>query len=462
MTIRSLRTGGKALVFLAIVLIIIITLHIANVEPVPLPRWRGERLHTGSPLKALSDIASDAPPCQSLAGTDGIVVVMRTGATEIKHKLPVHFNTTFACYPDTLIFSDYAEDFDGHQVYDALEDVNEGVKQSNMDFEHYRRIQRLGREGLDDDELHGESWESGAVGKNENPGWRLDKWKFLPMIVRTLELRPEARWYVFVEPDSYVVWSNMVQWLHTQDPEKASYYGSEVQIGQDIFAHGGSAFVMSRPAMTLGAEVYQNNRNEWHERTANHWAGDCILGTALKMAGVPLTWSWPMFQGGIPTEMNWAEKKADKRLWCTPALSYHHFEASDIRRMWDFEQRHIQALKKSGTRPWYRRKDTVLHHRDVFNDYILPNVTAARSDWTNMSPDAVENSAGMTIEECQAVCEVKSACLQFSMDAVACSTSDQVKLGQPAKDVQSGWNVEGINKWASSLGSCPTKGGWTV
>ncbi len=188
-----------------------------------------------------------ALPCQRLPGAEDVVVIMRTGATEIQDKLPMHFNTTFRCYRDTLIFSDYEEVFQGHQVHDVLRSMDETVKRENNDFELYRRLLQYGRSSLREDELSGTaSFEGSKSGKGDNPGWKLDKWKFLPMMNETLQLRPDKKWYIFVESDSYPVWSNILQWLERLDPSKPHYYGSEVQIGPDIFAHGGSVFVLSK------------------------------------------------------------------------------------------------------------------------------------------------------------------------------------------------------------------------
>lgn len=125
----------------------------------------------------------------------------------------------------------------------------------------------------------------------------LRRWKFLPMLNATYEMYPNMNWYVFVEPDTYVVWSNMLQWLSTMDPSKPAYFGSEVMIGDDIFAHGGSAFVLSSAALKIGAESYRQHTRDLWDYTGGHWAGDCVLGVTLHDAGVDLTWSWPMFQG---------------------------------------------------------------------------------------------------------------------------------------------------------------------
>lgn len=125
------------------------------------------------------------------------------------------------------------------------------------------------------------------------------------MINATVAMYPDMKWYVFVEPDTYLVWSNLLKWLSGLDSTKPYYFGSEVQIGDDIFAHGGSAFVLSKPAMEMGASRYRQHSRDLWDFTANHWAGDCVLGRVLHDAGVELTWSWPMFQGGNPALMQW-------------------------------------------------------------------------------------------------------------------------------------------------------------
>lgn len=129
-------------------------------------------------LDAEETTSSNSPdlPCQSLTGADDVLVIMRTGATELADKLPVHLDTTFKCYKNLLIFSDYAETYQGHQIHDVLVDVAEDIKTTHEDFTHYQHVLQVGREHLSASELSGNvSWESGPVGKTENAGWRLDK-----------------------------------------------------------------------------------------------------------------------------------------------------------------------------------------------------------------------------------------------------------------------------------------------
>ncbi|PIB01431.1 hypothetical protein CB0940_01793 [Cercospora beticola] len=400
-------------------------------------------------------------PCQGLTGGDDVLVVMRTGATEVKDKLPVHLNTTFQCYKHLAIFSDYAETFEGYQIHDVLADIAEDIKTTHEDFSHYQHVLQVGRENLATEELSGKvSLESGPVGKNDNAGWRLDKWKFLPMLNATYEMYPNMNWYVFVEPDTYVVWSNMLQWLSTMDPSKPAYFGSEVMIGDDIFAHGGSAFVLSSAALKIGAESYRQHTRDLWDYTGGHWAGDCVLGVTLHDAGVDLTWSWPMFQGGNPSLMDWTEDKGeDRRLWCLPALSYHHLNPDEKRHLFEFEQDWIKKHHLGSI--WKDSSEQILHHRDLYKTYVRPQLESEKQDWNNFPETTLTE---MTFHECREHCERDSTCIQYAVDAEGrCAIGTQFRLGQAQTGVHSGWIVERVDMWAANLDDyCSGKNSWTV
>lgn len=131
--------------------------------------------------------------CQNLPGADEVLVIMKTGSTELEARLPVQLSTTLQCFPNLMLFSDSAEVFQGHTIIDALESVSPSSKNNNADFELYRRLRAHGRESLALDELHGmpnEATQESRTGNAENPGWKLDKWKNLPMVNRTLHEYP--------------------------------------------------------------------------------------------------------------------------------------------------------------------------------------------------------------------------------------------------------------------------------
>jgi hypothetical protein len=236
-------------------------------------------------------------PCKSLPGADDTVVILKTGSTELQDKLPIHLETTLRCYPNYLIFSDHAEKYQGETIIDALSDVDPIFKTAHEDFALYRQLQKGGRSSLNPSDLSGPAsyTQDGTGGKPTNPGWRLDKWKFLPMIRETLHRYPDKQWFVFVETDTYIFWSTLLSYLSALDATQHHYIGAQSEIGDVIFAHGGSGFALSRPALEAAVTLYVENKADLETFTASHWAGDCVLGKALFDSGTNLTWAWPMW-----------------------------------------------------------------------------------------------------------------------------------------------------------------------
>ena len=126
-------------------------------------------------------------PCRDLPGADDVVVVMKTGVTQLEDKLPVHLETTMKCYSDYVIFSDHEELYQGYEIRDVLANVDPILQQEHEDFELYRRVKAVGREGLDPADLTGTSSSRTTTPdqKHTISGWVLDKWKFLPMLNET-------------------------------------------------------------------------------------------------------------------------------------------------------------------------------------------------------------------------------------------------------------------------------------
>jgi hypothetical protein len=477
-TTTASRATPKAIALMVVGMTLLLAVHLCYTYPSlaswKIPTTQGTEVTQNATAVPSAPLIEDELPCKKLEGGEDVLVVMRTGATEIKDKLPAHLDTTFQCYKDYIVLSDYEEDFEGHHVHDLLANVEDDVKENHPDFALWRRLRANGRESLDNSELSGAiSQESGSVGKTANEGWKLDKWKFLPMAMRTLELYPEKKWYVFVEPDTYLVWSNLLDWLHRLDPTEPLYYGSEVQIDKDIFAHGGSSFVISNPALQKAAKLYQENAADWHTLTSAHWAGDCILGKALAETGTPLTWSWPMFQGGNPHTMDFKETKPGGRnLWCAPAISYHHLSPSEIESLFAFEQDWLRATQShkessgvaSGYISWRQHERNRIHHQDVFRSYVLPSTAAGdRSGWSNLSPDLRAGTQNSTLSECRKMCEESHGCVQYALADMGCFFSQDGKMGRAAKGVQAGWLEDRMRASADEHGVCEKKVvGWTV
>jgi hypothetical protein len=362
-----------------------------------------------------------------------VLVVLRTGATEALEKLPVHLETTLRCVPNSVIYSDYEETIDGHHVYDVFDEISEDFKSTVPDFEYYNRIKSKGRKGLIKETHTG----SGAAGSLDNPGWKLDKFKFLPMVDKALRHSPNSKWFVFVEPDTYLMWGNMLEYLSKFDSQTPLYIGRPMLIGEVLFAHGGSGFAMSVAAMKKVLEHWKSNRAEYDEYTIKEWAGDMVLGKILADVDIKLKWALPHLQGDPVSTFYQNDSSYNRQAWCYPALTHHHMRPTEIRSLWEFEQE------------WQRTNDSPLRHGDVFKDYLLPIMTKKREGWDNycvFNPDYNQEAwssngevvdspfrkANESFEACRIACESKVDCVQFSYGLSGCLVSNEARLGRKA------------------------------
>lgn len=365
------------------------------------------------------------------------MVILKTGATESLEKVPIHLRTTLQCVPHFAVFSDYEETINGVRTYDVLQNVSSEIKDREPEFGIYRRLQEVGREGLTQAEW-GDN-RNGPLGKLNNPGWKLDKWKFLPMIDGALDLMPDAKWYVFLEADTYVVWPNLVNWLAQLHHEHNYYLGSPMQIGEVLFGYGGAGIVLSSHTMKLLSQYRSRAQTELEEVTAVEWAGDCALARALKGVHVDLTWAWPMMMTSRPWEIDYFSEGYGRQPWCYPAISYHHMASDDIQEMWDFEG----AFFASG-------KNSLLLHADVYQRLIYNDSFDALQDWDNMSGVKVDFALGTipSVETCADVCARNEECLQYSFDSKTgvCKHASTTLAGAASDGISSGWIRTRVSK----------------
>lgn len=378
---------------------------------------------------------------------DGVFVVLKTGATEALEKVPIHLRTTLQCVPQFAVFSDYEEDIEGVRTYNVLSNVTEQTMRREPEFEIYHHLQQVGRSGLTDDDFG--SHTNGPFGKVDNPGWKLDKWKFLPMIDAALEVRPKAKWFVFLEADTYIVWQNLVNWLAHLDHTQNHYLGSPMQIGEMLFGYGGAGIVLSQQAMQKLHSHRIENQEELEVMTAGEWAGDCALARALDEVHIPLTWAWPMMMTSRPWEVDHFSEGYGRQPWCYPVISYHHMSPEDIEEMWQFD------------RSWFRSgKNALMLHADVYREFIHDGSLAEREDWDNLSGGNVELDPPTppSIEACADACTKNPECLQFSynQNEQVCKHASTTFAGVASNGTHSGWMKHRVQRLLNLFqSSCP-------
>lgn len=87
-------------------------------------------------------------PCASFPNTDGILLVMKTGATEAFDKVPTHLLTTLQCLPDFLLFSDMVRSSNSKSpsFISPKDTANKPKGATNRQIPHLRRSRRCRRD----------------------------------------------------------------------------------------------------------------------------------------------------------------------------------------------------------------------------------------------------------------------------------------------------------------------------
>ncbi|KAJ5260513.1 hypothetical protein N7478_012118 [Penicillium angulare] len=406
---------------------------------------------TQSPVESVTPSTSSTDHeerCEHLRhAMDDVMVILKTGATESLEKVPIQLRTGLQCVPHFAVFSDYEEVIHGVRTYDVLQNVTQETLDREPEFELYKHLQAVGRDGLSSDDLGDDS--NGPFGKQNNPGWKLDKWKFLPMTAGAMELMPDAKWYIFIEADTYVVWQNMINWLQHLDHTRSYYLGSPMQIGDTLFAYGGSGVILSNKAMTRLNAHRAEAQEELEKMTAIEWAGDCVLAKALEETNIFLTWAWPMMMTSGPSEVDHFSEAYGRQPWCFPVISYHHMLPSDIEDFWSFD------------RGWFTSgKNALLLHADVYREFVHDKNLSEREDWDNLSGAEIvfEEPTVPSVDSCADACMMNKECLQYSFnhDQSTCKHAATTLQGVASNGTSSGWNTRRVQKLLNTFqSSCP-------
>ncbi|KAJ5257040.1 hypothetical protein N7478_013144 [Penicillium angulare] len=390
-------------------------------------------------------IPASASACRPLPGIEDVLVIVKTGITEALDKIPVHVRTTLRCIPNVLIVSDFEEEIDGIRTHDVFRNMSNSVRE-NKEFGLYNRARNHGRAGLTEQDFVKVA--NSAAGMGDNPGWALDKWKFLPMVVEARNYHPTAKWYFVLEADTYPFWSNLLVWLENFDSSKKWYLGNQMMISGDVFAHGGSGFALSNGAINAVADEYTKRMDAWHDRTMASWAGDCMLGIALLEIGISLTWSWPHVTGQSVWDQDAVNEAYGERPWCHAPVTFHHMTPTDIEMMYKFETE------------WFSDKNhSHLLYSDVFSRVVHPRLADRLDDWDNKAGTELikegDEEAKWTLSECAEACAQDTKCIQYSIDeAGTCKTSDLILRGVPSPGVTAGTMMWRVDSKVHSLGEC--------
>ncbi len=434
----------------------------------------GDRKTSPSASRGGYDTTND-PLCASFPDASGILLVMKTGASESFARVPTQLMTTLGCLADFLVFSDLGQDMAGFEIYDSLDTVSANIRDSHPDFDIYRRQRTCA--------VDQESCARLGGGDPATEGWNLDKYKNIHMAAKAYRMRPDYSWYVFVDADSYVVWPNLVRWLARLQPWKKLYAGSVSLINDFPFAHGGSGYVLSQAAMADFVGRHPAVATRYDERASHECCGDFVLAHALtETTGIQVQQAWPSINGEKPHTMPFGPTH-----WCHPLITMHHMNSEEISSFWQFEGRRQRHHNKT---------DAAAHPlvmKDVFTEFVHPKIRDVRDNWDNLSDDVfyvgrnattidswkqaefvrkikneadmneLEKRAHLSFDDCRAACaSVGDECFQFQYNGAACGFSHSIRLGGPVEKqdgpgairTMSGWDLDKIDRWVNKQRQC--------
>jgi hypothetical protein len=321
------------------------------------------------------------------------------------------------------------EEFEGHHIHDVLSGVSARMKDSAPEFKFYR-------------DLHDNQASLNTFMREnahyQQDAWHLDKWKFLPLEGRALLVKPDARWFMFMEADTFLVWSNLLKWVAQLDWARPCFLGLTVTMEGQLFAYGGAGWLLSRPSIQRLTQHMASQNDNYEGFTNKTSYGDLILGHVLEQAGIRLTGAWPLIQRETPSTMEYT-----KDLWCYPVITFHHVDALDIGSIWDLELN----LTADAHAP--------LLHFDIFNNFVYPFLSTRNDDWDNFSDGeekALTTDEGF--EDCKRICEEDMQCMQFRFTPRKCTISHSITLGWKADSSMnsiSGWIMERIDESKASV-----------
>lgn len=294
--------------------------------------------------------------CKDVRGAPHVMVILRISKAEIDNKLSPHLLGLLSCVPNFAIFSDHAGEFEGHTVHNALESISFEAKFHHDEFREYQI-------------MHADAEHKPDPKRTKD----LDKWKFLPMVYKAYHLNPSAKFYIFIEADTSLSWTNMLQWVNRLDYRIPYYSGAPTFMNSVQFAQRGSGILLSQGALRRYAKSYDElYTTRWEERVGRECCGDLLLAIALNDAHVEFYSSWPLLQGERPNTLDYTKKH-----WCVPAVSWHHVSGNELTGMWD------QEREWTHTHGW----EKPYLFRDAFHEFVEPHMEAQKTEWDNLSQD---------------------------------------------------------------------------
>lgn len=418
---------------------------------------------------------SQRPKAPSLAphavDSDQLVVSVKTTASDAWAALPPLLLLTHAKYHDNLLLmGDLHMDLGAFHVHDVLDRYSADFVAANDELQRYRRQLEFALTSTDFRKL-----KAHELHEEKEILARLDKYKVLRMLERAWETRPARRWYAFVEPDSYLVRSNLLSWLGQFDPAEPVFFANPpFAAWSSPFAMGGSTFILSEASMRAlivdRPDVIPHFDSRLTDHNSAYGVLTAVLSTALSLGPNK---TWPGISGFNPATIPYGPG-----LWCEQIMAMQSMPTELASEVWRLER----------DREEYQHLKEPLLFADIWIRFMQPeNLDDPREDWDNLSSgpeygqwnilfDSVEHGshhhrhsdAGGKAHDgeeswqaCRDSCNESSLCVQWSYSTIPspnhnengntkCHLSRSMRFGAQVdpKEVQTDGETE-LLRWTS-------------
>lgn len=400
---------------------------------------------------------------------DKLVVTIRTTATEAFAKLPMPLLLTDAIYQDNLnIVSDLHMDIGTFHVYDVLESIDSRIMESNPDLQRHGRQVQLAQDSID----LSLAKESNAE-KEKEVMLRLDKYKYIRMLEKAWQLKPDRKWYMFVDADTYVFRPNLMQWLGRYDSTQAIFLADAPTA--DLPGAGSGAFILSETVMRTLFSGRKTIAPSWDARISDYKSGfDAVVAAVQTELKLGFNRTWPGISSYNPSTAPYGPG-----LWCEPVLALHDVSGDTASYLWRLERDRLSYTQEPIA---FATLWKMLIQRE---DLRVP-----RDNWDNLSSgpdnarynilfegreqetDGHAANGEASWEACAESCNNNIHCMQFSYSSIPvsnhnengdtkCHLSRNQRLGRHVEPLEieadgqkvklqwkSGWRTDKFQTWA--------------
>ncbi|KAF2129238.1 glycosyltransferase family 31 protein [Dothidotthia symphoricarpi CBS 119687] len=421
----------------------------------------------------------DTPPT---VAPDQLVVAVFTTATDVYAKVAPTIVHVDAQDQGTLLhFGDLQMAVGRWPVFDAVASLPWAFIQSTRELAGYVRQLDYHQRGIP----LGELTEQDPRRERERLA-TLAKYKVLPAMSDAWHFRPNRTWYAFVDDDTFIDRSNLLDWLAHHDANTTAFFanpptynGPGAPDAFAPFAANGTSFILSGRAMRELLEVRTDVVKTWMPYIAGHSSAlelvaDVVL-RELNTSPQPLS---PGMSGFAPSSVPFGPYAS----WCEPVTMLHHVPVNAASDIWRLQKAH--AEDKNATGP------LVFAHL-WFSFLSTQTLDDPRDDWDNLSSDFTNARWNMLFEgkqhdvhraikaetsweACQASCNKNENCVQWSYSTVPspnwnenketrCHLSSSIRLGEHTKPQEltvngekkkstwkSGWKKSMFQAWAKA------------